>query len=213
MISRLRGLALPSVGRLTALLAIAIAGLGLAGIAYYAVEPGSPWGRLDLDGEQTLPSAFSALVLIGAGVCALVLARRRTLGARFSWLLLGLLLSFMGIDEFAAIHESLEEGATVDWQTLYLPVIAACGAAWLLVTVRLSRCNRQAFYLMVAGAGTWLVAQVLENLQWGANDQPVSGYGYLMITEEVLEMAGSACFLVALYTVLWAVYGDGASAD
>lgn len=54
---------------------------------------------------------------------------------------------------------------------------------------------------MVGGALAWLVAQVLEKVEWSGNPK-VAAYDALMFAEEILEMAGTAAILIALYMTL-----------
>jgi hypothetical protein len=163
-----------------------------------------PWTLFSLETELTFPAAFSTALLVGAGACGLLAGRWRAFGAHRSWYLLAVLLIGMGADEAAYLHERLESAAGVDWQLLYAPVALVCGAAWLRVTYAL-RGLRPAQLSMVLGGGAWLAAQVLENVQWSADGEKVAGYSTLMAIEEVLEMTGSALFLVAIYAALWAV--------
>lgn len=161
---------------------------------------GGQGGVLDLDGDWTLPAAFSALLLACAGLCACAVGRRRVFDLRGSAYLLGALFVLMGFDEAFQFHERLESATGVDWQLLYLPLILACGTAWLIVARALGRL-RSAQVLMVLGGLAWLAAQVLEQVQWDGNVQ-VAGYEAMMVVEETLEMGGSALFLLALYMVL-----------
>lgn len=195
----------PAPRRLAAAIAAAIALLAAAGIAHVVVDPpdAKPWTLFSLETELTLPAAFSAALLVGGGACALLAARRRAYGIDLSWYLFAALLIAMGVDEAAYLHERLESATGVDWQLLYAPVALVCGAAWLRVTYAL-RGLRPAQLLMVFGAGAWLAAQVLENVQWGADGEKVAGYSTMMVIEEILEMSGSALFLLAVYTALWA---------
>jgi hypothetical protein len=103
----------------------------------------------------------------------------------------------MAIDEATGMHEALERVSVVDWQTLYLPIMAVAGVLWSLALLQMVMLERLAF---VAGALAWGVAQVLEALEWtGPRDaeRAVDGYGILMGFEELLEMTGSALFALA----------------
>jgi hypothetical protein len=55
--------------------------------------------------------------------------------------------------------------------------------------------------LLLAGAAGWGISQVLELVQHG-RVEPVDLYNWYMVPEEVLEMAGSACFLMAMLLIL-----------
>lgn len=186
-------------GRLSAGLFAAIAAFAVAGGAQ--ILRGAHGGVLDLDGDWTLPAAFSALLLACAALCAFAVGRRQIFGMRRSAYLLGALFLVMGLDEAFQLHERLESATGVDWQLLYLPLILVCGVAWLLVTRALGR-FRPAQALMVVGGVAWLAAQTLEQVQWNGDVQ-VAGYSAMMFAEEILEMGGSALFLIALYWVLF----------
>jgi len=158
-------------------------------------------GIWDLDREYTLPAAFSALLLVAAAIAALEVGRQRVYGIHRGAYLLAALFFFMGLDEVFSFHERLESATAVDWETLYAPLIFVCGIAWLLV-VRALRSFRLAQVVMALGGAAWLVAQILEKIQWDG-DVKVDGYLALMFAEEILEMTGSALFLIALYWVLF----------
>lgn len=166
--------------------------------------------RFDLDGEWTLPALFSGALLFAAGSLAF-LAGGRVGNARLPYVLFGGFLISMGLDEVCSIHERLEAATSTDWQILYAPVILLGGTVWILLVRTFDR-RAQPFWLMATGAWAWVVAQVLENVQWGGGTgAPVDAYARLMLIEETLEMVGSACFVVALYTVLYQS-GDTGSA-
>jgi len=197
----------PTPGRLAVAIGIAIAILAIEGLrVIHAGTPPSHWNLdadwIDDDG-WTFPALFTTLLLCSAGVCGFVAGRWRLAGAGLSWYLLGALLFWMGLDEGLAIHERFEDMSGVDWQLLYIPVVAFGAAAWAAVVLRMSSWKRERVW-MVLGAVAWFIAQVLEATQW-AGDRRVSSYDAQMFTEEILEMCGSALFLLALYSVLVAV--------
>ena len=90
----------------------------------------------------------------------------------------------------------LSDTVTVEASTL---VIAAA-----LIVGRLLRHRPAAFrrLLWIGGAAGWLVSQLLEAAQWVEGDVKAESYDLLMVSEEVLEMTGSALFLLALYRCL-----------
>lgn len=155
-------------------------------------------GAFDLDGELTIPAFASAALLLCAAAAA-ALAFRRDPHARWRpWAGLALLFAVMGVDEATGMHEALERASAVDWQTLYIPIVALAGALWLLALVRMRGLERAAWVL---AAGAWLAAQVLEALEWTGpreSERAVDGYGIMMGFEELLEMTGSALFAVGL---------------
>src|SRR5690606_6947660 len=83
-----------------------------------------------------------------------------------------------------------------DWQILYAPIVVVCGIAWLAVLfTELDGRLTQAIW--VAGAGFWAISQVLEYFQW-EGDSAVPLHPWTFYLEEAFEMAGSACWLLAL---------------
>jgi hypothetical protein len=151
---------------------------------------------IDLDGEGNVPAIWSGLLLVAAAGSALATARADRRGARWPWWPLALLFSFMAGDEVFGLHEWLEIQTGVDWETLYLPVMAVGAAAGLGAVLRLRECATLAAGFLAAG-GAWAIAQVLEAVQWDG-DRPVAAYGELMAAEEILEMAGSLGFTLVL---------------
>jgi hypothetical protein len=157
----------------------------------------STWlNRFDLDAEGGPAAAVSAaLLLAGAGTLAVALRHGRgftpVTGA------LPAVLVLMSLDEWRSVHESVEGRTGVDWQALYAPLVLLAGLAWWKVL----RCwgTRSANgQLLVLGAVAWALSQVLEFAEWTRDtDVPRTGYAAYMLVEEVLEAAGSSCFLLA----------------
>lgn len=166
-----------------------------ATIGILSERTGSPALDLfDLDRELGVAALVSGALLLAAGL--LIAGAHRESGARLPQYALPLLLAFMAADEFAFLHERLEERTGVDWQILYSPLILAGGVAWALVLRRWGPRSIRG-QLLLAGAAAWGVSQILEKVQWGPGDVPVPAYPTYMLGEEVLEAAGSACFLLA----------------
>lgn len=182
--------------RLGLVLSVAIGLLGLLG-TIYEVEPAGVLTRFDLDGERTVPAALSSLLLaVGAG--ALLALGRRGMG--LPALVFSALFAFAALDEAFEVHERLERDVGVDWQLLYLPAFAAIALLWTLVLRGLPGVGpSRALYL--TGTAAWAAAQLLEAIQWG-DDGPRYGYPAMMVTEEVLEMTGSAALLLAFLDAL-----------
>lgn len=180
-------------GRLLRVGVPVIALLGVTGVLYDLKVPNT--NPFDLDGEMRIPALWSFGLLAGGSVAALLasLAQASRAAAAFGGFLL-----FMAVDELIQIHETLEGATGVDWQLLYLPVVGV-GGFFFLVLLRAMRRSAAALTL-ASGAGCWVIAQMLEMLQWHG-DQRVSGY-YLMATpEELLEMLGSLLFGLAI--LMW----------
>ena len=173
--------------------AAAVVVLGVLGVVALQARPA--WERFHLDGEGTVPAYFSGVLLAACCVTATV-ALVRIPAARWPLRALALLFGAMAVDEVLAAHEWAERHSGIDWQLLYAPVIAVGAVAYLLVgwAVRGERVVRM---LWVAGGTAWGVSQVLEFAQWDGN-VPRAGYYLMMVPEELLEMTGSALWLVAL---------------
>jgi hypothetical protein len=176
--------------------AVVIAVLGVLGAieVRYAAAP-----AFDLDAEMTVPAFAAGLLLLCAATTCGLAAATEPAGGRWPWLVLAALFTLMAADEATGLHEALEDVTGVDWQTLYLPLMAAGGIAWLALLRRL-RTVRIAAGLLAAGAALWICAGVLEAIQWTGpmeRERAVEGYGILMGMEELCEMSGSACFALA----------------
>ncbi|MFC1662128.1 hypothetical protein ACFL3S_11885 [Gemmatimonadota bacterium] len=164
-------------------------------------DPDSPLRWFHLDRELTLAAFFSVVLLLSN--CLLVFRLVRAEQLRSPALVLAAVFGFMGFDEGLKVHETLEHLVGFDWQILYLPIILIAGFGWahLLPTRRgLTRS------LWFGGAVSWIVSQLLEAGQWGwwTNELGKSDhYNILMVSEELLEMIGSALLLLALFKRSW----------
>jgi hypothetical protein len=103
----------------------------------------------------------------------------------------------MGTDELIQIHENLGASSGIDWQILYLPVLAAGGACWLGALRRMWEFESERL-LWLGGAVAWIVAQMLE---FAVDHHWTLLIGEIAWAEEILEMSGSSMFLLALYLV------------
>tara|TARA_R110002096_G_scaffold285073_4_gene478890 strand:+ start:730 stop:1398 length:669 start_codon:yes stop_codon:yes gene_type:complete len=157
----------------------------------------------DLDRELNVPVAFSSSLLFLCGLLTTRLVRTHS----FPKIVVGSLAAlfvFMGFDEMLKIHETLEKIAGVDFQILYLPLIIVSGLGWATVWFRFKDLAR---WIWTAGAAAWVISQLLEAWQWGwwwnALMSKSETYQTLMISEELLEMAGSSLFVIALFRHCW----------
>jgi hypothetical protein len=184
--------------RLALQLAAAILVLGLLGGLQYV---GAPLGAFNLDAEFTVPAFFSTLLLLAAAALALGLASATYEGGRMVaalWVLAGT-FAFMSADEVAVMHENWDDWFGLDnWIVGYFPIAAVAVVAWLVLLRRIRA--EVARRLWLAGAGAWIAAAILE-LPTQAGGQ-IRLYGLLMVSEELLEMAGSACFGLTLLILL-----------
>jgi hypothetical protein len=174
--------------------------LGALGVVAVLARPG--WALFDLDGERTVPAFFSGvlLALCSAGAAAAAGARVRARAPGTSLRLLSALFGAMALDEVFEAHEWAERQSGIDWQVLYAPLVAL-GAVAYLVVAWAGRRRRAVLRPWLAGAVAWGASQVLEFAQW-TGDVPRQGYVFMMVPEEVLEMSGSALWLLALATML-----------
>jgi hypothetical protein len=180
--------------------AVVLVSLTLAVVLAIAVA--GKWGDgrlgtfLDPDAEFQFPAFYSAALLLGAGVLGVLLSRRG-----LGYLVLGLGLLYMAVDELVSIHEEMETATGVDWEVLYLPVFGLAA----VVLVGLFRRTRQlvpaAVPWLAAGMSCWVVSQVLEFVEWDG-DVMRAGYRYMMFTEEISEVLGTLGILLALLQVL-----------
>jgi hypothetical protein len=176
-------------------LGIAIGTFAVLGTLQRVFSDGSlePW---NLDAEGSLPSLFSAALLYGAAALATLAVIR---GRLERWVLsVAALWFFLGVDDANGVHEKLQSTTGVDWQILYAPLAAA---GIVLFIALLKTVTIVPGRLLIVGAFAWTSSQVLELVEHGRT-RPVDLYNWYMVPEEVLEMVGSVCFLIAMLLVL-----------
>jgi hypothetical protein len=181
--------------RLGILLAVCIAVLVVAGTPLL----GERHPRLHLEEEENLPAAFSACLLLAVGVLAVLTGdvERRAGRSPRPWTVIGLFFAFMAVDEYLVIHERFQDVAGQAWWGFYLPVMLLGGIIWLMTLRRLPPGFPTAAF--VAGAAAWLVSQAIEAFLWGGGDTQIP---VTLTLEELLEMSGSASFLLAFLAAL-----------
>ena len=171
----------------------------VAGILQRVSFPG--WGAANLDSEVSIATSFSAALLWLGSFWWLLVALNAQPRSRALWVW-WLIVAWLALDEGNAIHERLERWTGIDWQLLYLPVLAVAGVTWALV-VRRFGVNRPIVGLLVGAACAWGIALVLELVQnWGGAPIRASIYDPTMIAEEILEMLGSLQLLIAAMLAL-----------
>jgi hypothetical protein len=158
------------------------------------------------EGGFFVPVLFNWGMLFGAGVVCFARSRWAVSQAeRYAWVGIGLLLCFMGFDELLMIHERVEFETGIDFQILYLPVVAAGGLGYLYLLAKAPRWSLSQL-MWIAAAGLWVASQVLENLEYDPNDNEVAHFVLLDDIEKVFQFTGSALFLlVALLALMRAV--------
>ena len=180
-------------------LGVAIALLGVLG-GVDLLARSLPMSVFSLEGERTVPAAFSAALLLGAGVLAWKLGsiRATRLGSPGVWRFMGAFLAFMALDELFAIHEHVSAAATgMSWQVFYAPACISAVIAWQVILRRLP--SGAARGMWVGGAAVWFVSQVIEAIQW---DGTRLVYEWTFVPEEMLEMTGSLLWGLALLLTL-----------
>jgi hypothetical protein len=198
-------------------------GLGacIAALAILAVIDGvvTPIGPFDLRSEVDLgeplaeaiaiPAIFSGFLLFAAAGLAIAAAVN---SERLPWLAIGAFMAFMGLDELAGIHERVGGLVGGEWEIAYIPVALLGGVFWLW-TLRLMWRFGSERLLWLGGAAAWVLAQVNEavvnhrdaasSLLGDFHLQALTFGGTLFDVadrlEEIVEMAGSSMFLLALY--------------
>jgi hypothetical protein len=192
-----------------------VAAIVLVGVlGWLHVRDPAHFSAFDLDAERTVPAMFSA-ALLGAGAAVAIVLAYLDRRSRWLWCLFSAFLAIGSLDELLAFHERLQYKTGIDWGFFYLPVLLVAGWGFLVLLYRLRPRERR---LLVLGTGAWGLSQVIEKIQWfGAFGTPnfPSTYARLMVTEELLEMAGSLLFLLACLTVVervqdgWRGFGGG----
>jgi hypothetical protein len=184
--------------RLAALLAaivVAVGALSAAHVTVLELPVFAPSGELS-DGVR-VPAIVSGLLLAAAAVLALVAAARTSLAGpeRLCLVVLALVFAFFAVDELIAIHEDVDEASSLA-RAGYLATLAAGGFTGAVLWLR--RRERGFRIVWGSGAAAWALSQVLDALHANTGDTGFDISGAAAGLEEVLEMAGSALFVLAL---------------
>lgn len=159
------------------------------------------WAAANLDSEVSVATWFSAMLLWLGAFWWFLVAFNAQPRSRALWVWWPI-LAWLALDEGNAFHERLERWIGVDWQLLYIPLMAVAGVTWALV-VRRFRFDARIVGLLVGAASAWGIALVLELVQnWGGVPIRASIYDPTMIVEEALEMVGSLQLLIAAMLAL-----------
>lgn len=181
-------------GLAAAISAVGIGALVVAGILQRVAFP--DWGLANLDTEVSIATFFSATLLWATALWWLLAAATVRPRAPAIWVWWAV-LAWLAFDEGSAIHEKLERWLETDWQLLYVPVMGIAALA-LWGVIRRYRSQLRIAVLLAAGAGVWIAVLALELIQnWGGAPVQAEIYVPTMITEETLEMIGSAVLLIA----------------
>lgn len=196
-------------GRTLLFLLIVIATLALLHVAvmytHYRVFEVSHLIRdlFDLDEEQAFGTWFSAAQLGFAGFLVLAISLHASTPERMRnyWLLLGLGLCFLSLDEVAGLHETLNSMIEFSWTLPGAILAAVVGLAFIPFVISLPSRTRWLFILAgVIYLGGALGAERVGH--WFADEKLMDTLDYQLSTalEEAMEMAGIALFLYAVLT-------------
>ncbi len=176
--------------------------MGVMGIAD-RIHPGG-FRRWDLDQEGTVPAAFSGLLDEFAGLTALSVWAHRD-GGRLMALLIPAFI-YVGFDEVFSFHENLENATGIN-SDIWLSPLPVLGFLGFIGVLRDWQRWRPSQVLLTIGGALWGVSQVFELVGhsvgfYGNTHLEAPHYAWWMVSEELMEMTGSACFLFAsLYII------------
>jgi hypothetical protein len=189
------------VGAALAGSALLAAVLGIYHLETARVDPGASTDFFDLDGEDTFITVLTSAALLAGSLAAVAAAHLAAGRLRVVLHTLAGFFAFMALDEGLSFHERIERAAGVDWQELYVPIFAigAVAGIGLLLALRGLRAAQLTF---LAGGAAWALAEISEEIEWGANDTPIRLYDWLMVPEEILEYVGSALWFVAFVLLI-----------
>lgn len=169
-----------------------------------------PINLLNMDGEQNLTSLFSsALLWIAAGLLGSIASVTSEKKQRMGWMGLAVIFLFLGVDEFASLHERL--GGMVDrfvaafglgcfaWVIPYGIFLILLVVTYIKFLWRLPLDTRT--WLIVAGAiyvGGALGFEIIGGA-WFIKVDEGWVYQIFVTCEELLEMTGSIVFIQALF--------------
>lgn len=156
----------------------------------------------DVNKEQNYASMFSGLVLWAAALMAICngVFRAANWRGRRTWVALGFVFLYLGLDEMTALHEEFQHVTGIWGQTFLLPVVAIGVVAWYGALMDM-RTNQLAVVVWIAGASFWAVSQAI--------DLKLNGpMPWTTIPEELGEMTGSLLFAFSLLLALRALVVD-----
>lgn len=168
----------------------------------------------DVDEEANIPTLFSTLLLLLAGLLLALIGREeKTSGGQDAarWMLLSAVFLFLAVDESAALHELLilpgrellgKESPDIfyyAWVIPYFVLVLALAAYFFGFFLRLPGAIKIRFLLaaalFVGGSIGFELAEGVEDKIYGQNNML---YSVLTTVEEGMEMAGVIVFIHAL---------------
>jgi hypothetical protein len=154
----------------------------------------NPLQWFDLNQELTFPAYFSGLLLLSMAGLAILVARtpKARLGSAWPWWGMALIVAFLAVDEIVDFHGRVQGATHIEAQVFLAPVMVTAAIVGLVLLFRVRR-NRAVRWMFIGGAAAWGLAMAID-----PSTHPGSS---LAFPEELLEMTGSALFLVALLSL------------
>ena len=195
-------------------MAVAIAGaMGLAGADFFMRFIAKDVVEFtDIDGQKNLTTWFESSILLGASICACLIAltfagwRRRA-----QWAVLGSGLAFFSLDKSISLHEQVGRGladafslsdaaSRVAWELAWSPIIFATAAALILCVWETNRTTKLWALGMLTGGGMKLVMEALmfPAIRFLGVSEHGAFYGLEVEIEESIEMIAFACLFAGL---------------
>lgn len=137
--------------------------------------------------EGTVPTYLSSGLLLAAGALSILVGADDRPDRQW-WLLWGIVLLGLGLDEGAEVHERLEVRSGLPAPVVLGPVGIVAAIAYLKI-FNVMPPGSAARRLFVGGAAAWATALLSD---------VVHGVDWKSVAEETLEMSGSAMILLAL---------------
>ena len=165
----------------------------------------NPLSWFDLNQELTFPAHFSGAMLAVMAGLSLLVARTPNVrvGSAWPWLAMAVIVAYLALDEVVDFHGRLQNALDTEAQVFLAPLIACAAVVGLVLLVRIWP-NRPVRWMFLGGAGAWGLAMAI--------DPSTHPGAVLAYPEELLEMTGSALFLLALLSLARDGLGSGGDA-
>ena len=168
--------------------------------------------KFDVNRENNIPTYFSSfLLLLSAGLLAIVTISKRKDRARYSthWFILMLIFLFLSIDETASLHELLVKPvkSALHLSDIWLNAWVIAGVAFVVVFVIfyyrffLHLPSRTKTHLVIAAlflVGGAIGVEFVGGAYVGIHGGWTFAYGIMTVIEESFEMIGVLFFIVAI---------------
>lgn len=165
----------------------------------------------DFNRESNIPTMYSSIALIIAGVLLMVIAmaHRKKNDAHIHWAVLSLIFFFLSVDEFASIHEMLIDpvrGALgtsgvlyFSWVVPYAIILLLLAGSYINFLIRLPR--KIMYLFLVSGTlyvGGAMGVELFEGAYAELHGFETLTFALFYTVEELLEMVGIAVFIYSL---------------